>query len=87
MSLDHRYPYPSAVDGHHIYFFVGACPDGVGRTPENKYEVFVAQDSGELWRYDANPPEYRFDEQGKPRKYATFDGPSEPLIREASAHP
>jgi outer membrane protein assembly factor BamB len=30
----------------------------------------------ELWRYDCNPPEYRM-KNGKPLKYATFDGPSE----------
>lgn len=31
----------------------------------------------EYWRYDANPPEYRKDESGEPRKYAEYDGPSE----------
>jgi outer membrane protein assembly factor BamB len=31
----------------------------------------------EFWRYDCNPPEYRKDENGEPRKYAEFDGPSE----------
>ena len=31
----------------------------------------------ENWRYDCNPPEYRKDDAGKPRKYAEFDGPSE----------
>jgi outer membrane protein assembly factor BamB len=30
----------------------------------------------ELWRYDCNPPSYRV-KDGKPLKYATFDGPSE----------
>jgi outer membrane protein assembly factor BamB len=30
----------------------------------------------ETWRYDCNPPEYRM-KDGKPLKYATFDGPSE----------
>jgi len=30
----------------------------------------------ELWRYDCNPPNYRM-KDGKPLKYATFDGPSE----------
>lgn len=29
-----------------------------------------------LWKYDCNPPEYRV-KNGKPLKYATFDGPSE----------
>ncbi len=31
----------------------------------------------EYWRYDCNPPEYRKDDEGNPRKYAEFDGPSE----------
>lgn len=31
----------------------------------------------ELWRYDANPPEYRVDQSGQPIKYATAEGPSE----------
>ncbi len=31
----------------------------------------------ELWRVDCNPPEYRFDADGNPIKYATAPGPSE----------
>ena len=31
----------------------------------------------ELWRYDANPPEYRNGKEGKPIKYGTPEGPSE----------
>ena len=31
------------------------------------------------WQYDCNPPGYRKDENGKPRKYATRKGPSEVL--------
>lgn len=31
----------------------------------------------ELWRYDANPPEYRTDEDGQPIKYSRPKGPSE----------
>ena len=33
----------------------------------------------EAWRFDANKPEYRVDENGEPRKYATRAGPSEVL--------
>lgn len=33
----------------------------------------------ETWRFDCNPPGYRVDENGKPRKYATPGGPSEVL--------
>ncbi|NLT71423.1 MAG: PQQ-binding-like beta-propeller repeat protein [Verrucomicrobiaceae bacterium] len=31
----------------------------------------------ELWKVDCCPEEYRFDEEGKPIKYATYPGPSE----------
>ena len=31
----------------------------------------------ELWRYDANPAEYRTDAEGKKRAYNTYEGPSE----------
>jgi outer membrane protein assembly factor BamB len=41
---------------------------------EEGYQVLV-----ERWRCDANPPEYRVDEEGKRRKYATRGGPSEVL--------
>lgn len=33
----------------------------------------------EAWRFDCNPAAYRFDENGKPRRYATRRGPSEVL--------
>jgi len=38
---------------------------------EEEFEVLT-----EIWRYDANPPEYR-KKDGEPIKYATFRGPSE----------
>jgi outer membrane protein assembly factor BamB len=31
----------------------------------------------ELWRIDANAPDYRVDEKGKPREYPSYKGPSE----------
>ena len=31
----------------------------------------------ELWRYDANPPEYRRDSEGNPIRYLRFNGPSQ----------
>lgn len=46
---------------------------GMGITKEDD-DVALME---ELWRYDANPKEYRFDEKGEPRKYATAEGPSE----------
>ncbi len=39
---------------------------------EEGYDIFP-----EYWRYDCNPPEYRRDPEGNPRKYATYEGPSE----------
>lgn len=32
---------------------------------------------GELWRYDANPKEYRLDDDGAERDYPSYKGPSE----------
>lgn len=44
----------------------------------------------ELWRYDANAPEYRKKPDGTPRKYASFEGPSEvmapPAFHEGRAY-
>jgi len=31
----------------------------------------------EIWRFDANPPEYRKDEDGEPIRYINYEGPSE----------
>ena len=41
---------------------------------EDGFDVLV-----EAWRFDANLPQYRVDENGKARRYATRDGPSEVL--------
>ena len=30
-----------------------------------------------VWKYDANPPEYKKDKEGKPIKYPAAEGPSE----------
>ncbi|HSJ02499.1 MAG: PQQ-binding-like beta-propeller repeat protein [Verrucomicrobium sp.] len=58
---------------------VFAAGDGwiYGLAPEVKANEEGLNILKEYWRYDANPPEYRKDESGKPRKYAEFDGPSE----------
>lgn len=58
---------------------VFAAGDGwiYGLAPETKANEEGLNLLKEYWRYDANPPEYRKDESGKPRKYAEFDGPSE----------
>jgi outer membrane protein assembly factor BamB len=42
------------------------------KSPDGQFDYLK-----ENWRYDCNPPEYRKDADGKPRKYAEFDGPSE----------
>jgi len=55
-----------AGDGFCYGFDPKAVPD------EDGFRVFK-----ELWRYDCNPRSYRFEEDGTPRRYATYDGPSE----------
>jgi outer membrane protein assembly factor BamB len=50
---------------------------GFAATPEAHAEGFPALK--ELWRFDVNKPEYRVDAEGKPRRYATRNGPSECL--------
>ncbi|MCB9881333.1 MAG: PQQ-binding-like beta-propeller repeat protein [Planctomycetes bacterium] len=56
-------------------------PDGrvyaFHKTPKEDEDGFMVLD--EAWRFDCNPKEYRVDEEGKPRKYATRLGPSEVL--------
>ena len=41
----------------------------------------VKEDDGSflrtIWKYDCNPPEHKFDENGKPFKYPAAEGPSE----------
>lgn len=56
-------------------------PDGwiYAFAPETVEDEDGFQIVKEVWRFDGNLPEYRFDEEGKPRKYATRDGPSEVL--------
>jgi outer membrane protein assembly factor BamB len=56
-----------------------AAGDGwvYGMAPETVKDAEGLDILKEYWRYDANPPEYRKDDSGKPRKYAEFDGPSE----------
>lgn len=58
---------------------VFAAGDGwiYGMAPETVKDAEGLDILKEYWRYDANPPEYRKDDSGKPRKYAEFDGPSE----------
>lgn len=58
---------------------VFAAGDGwvYGMAPETVKDKEGLDILKEFWRYDANPPEYRKDDSGKPRKYAEFDGPSE----------
>ncbi len=48
----------------------GFSPETV--TDEDGFDVFKL-----LWKFDGNPKRYRFDEQGNPRRYATYEGPSE----------
>ena len=65
------------LDGRSVVFFgagdgflyafdpkPGTGPDGVAVLPE-------------LWRYDANPKQYRVNKEGEPVRYGSFRGPSE----------
>ena len=56
-------------------------PDGwlYAFRPEAKEDEEGFQVLQEAWRYDCNPKAYRVDENGQPRKYATYKGPSEVL--------
>lgn len=67
------------VDGKGYVFF--AAPDGfvycfdqqpVPDPDDPRYKVLK-----EVWRFDGNLPEYRWDKSGKPKKYVRPDGPSE----------
>lgn len=70
-------PCVGEVDGRKVVFFGGG--DGFLYAFDPKP---VTNDDGkavlkELWRYDANPEDYRVDDDGEPRDYMTFKGPSE----------
>jgi len=56
-------------------------PDGrmYAFKPEAKEDEDGFQVLTEAWRFDCNPPEYRAQPDGKPRRYATRKGPSEVL--------
>jgi outer membrane protein assembly factor BamB len=68
-------PAGGLVEGKETVIFGGGDGLCYGLSTETKdkngFQVFK-----ELWRNDCNPPEYR-KRDGKPLKYATFDGPSE----------
>jgi outer membrane protein assembly factor BamB len=72
---------PAYLEGDGVELGIFGGPDGwvYAFKPdpvknEDGFDVLV-----EAWRFDANLPEYRTDEDGKPRRYATRDGPSEVL--------
>ncbi len=48
---------------------------GFDTTPQADDEGFMV--FKELWRFDANPPSYRTDDSGQPRRYTAYEGPSE----------
>jgi outer membrane protein assembly factor BamB len=68
-------PAGGQVDGKDTVIFGGGDGWCYGLSTETKDNDGV-QIFKEMWRYDCNPPEYRA-KNGKPLKYATFDGPSE----------
>jgi len=68
-------PAGGKVNGQDMIIFGGG--DGIcyGLSTETREEDGV-KILKEAWKYDCNPPEYRL-KDGKPLKYATYDGPSE----------
>ncbi len=61
------------IDGRAVVFFGGGDGFLYAFDPKGGKDGVMR----ELWRYDANPKEYRIDEKGKPRDYPSFKGPSE----------
>ena len=68
-------PAGGVVNGKPIVIFGGGDGNCYGLDPATAVggEMSILK---QLWKYDCNPPEYRM-KNGKPLKYATFDGPSE----------
>lgn len=68
-------PAGAIVDGKEVIIHAGG--DGIlyalSTDTEDKEGKKVLK---ELWRFDCNPPQYRM-KDGKPLKYATYEGPSE----------
>jgi outer membrane protein assembly factor BamB len=72
-------PTSTKVDGKTRVIF--AAGDGfvycLGNAGEKAKIDDVVSELPIIWKYDAVPKEYRFDEKGEKRKYADYDGPSE----------
>lgn len=65
------------VNGKPLVFFGagdGFCYAFRPETEKNAQGYNILQ---EVWRFDCNPKEYRFDKSGEPRQYPSFEGPSE----------
>ncbi len=70
-------PTAAEIDGKPVVIFGagdGFCYAFSTETKKDEEGFDVLQ---KIWSVDCNPPEYRKDKDGKPIKYATFDGPSE----------
>ena len=50
---------------------------GLGPASEKKKIDDTVSELPVLWKYNACPKEYRFDDKGEKKKYAEYDGPSE----------
>lgn len=70
-------PAEAIIDGKPVVLFGAGdgylyCFDTETKKDAEGYDILQKK-----WRIDCVPPEYRKDKDGKPIKYATFDGPSE----------
>ena len=69
-------PAYGTVDGNGMVIWGGSDGWCYGYRPEPLPPEDGFQYLSELWRYDCNPPSYR-SKDGRPRRYATYEGPSE----------
>ena len=69
-------PAYGTVQGNGMVIWGGSDGWSYGYRPEPLPPEDGFQYLSELWRYDCNPPSYR-SKDGKPLRYATYEGPSE----------
>ncbi|CAN5504358.1 PQQ-binding-like beta-propeller repeat protein [soil metagenome] len=70
-------PAYAQIGGNPMVFFGGGNGWVYGLSPETETDEEGYDILKELWRFDANAPEYRQNEEGDWKKYIDFDGPSE----------
>jgi outer membrane protein assembly factor BamB len=70
-------PCIGTVDGKTAVFFGAGDGFLYAFNPQAEKDADGAAVLPEFWRYDANPSEYRVDDQGEAIRYGKFKGPSE----------